>query len=154
MDGIDSIKQIALIFLKVAIVGHRQCLEQSQSARPNIYFKGAGKIKKVSDDKSKNTDFENSLSYINDVAATAVFFAVNLPKPGIYNVGNAGTKTTRECSDAMGLNKEWFTKEEFIAATNAPRSNCNMNVDKLNKVFPVQHVDDALANAVRNLTNA
>ena len=103
---------------------------------------------------NKLIDFENSLSYINDVAATAVFFAVNLPKPGIYNVGNAGTKTTRECSDAMGLNKEWFTEEEFVAATNAPRSNCNMNVDKLNKVFPIQHVDDALANAVRNLTNA
>jgi hypothetical protein len=29
-----------------------------------------------------------------------------------------------------------------------------MNVDKLNRVFPIQHVDDALANAVRNLKNA
>lgn len=102
----------------------------------------------------KLIDFENALSYINDVAYAAVFFATNLPEPGIYNVGNPGTKTTRQCSDALGLDKEWFTEEEFIAATNAPRSNCNMNVEKLNKVLPVQHIDDALANAVRNLKNA
>lgn len=101
----------------------------------------------------KLIDFENSLSYVYDVARVAVHFAINLPEPGIYNVCNAGSKTTKEMANMLNLNKQWFTNEEFLAATKAPRSNCVMNVDKLQKVCPIQDIDSALKKAVSKLKN-
>ena len=100
----------------------------------------------------KLINFENSLSYVNDVARVAVEFATRLPKPGIYNVCNPGSKTTKEIVAMMGLNKQWFTEEEFTAYVTAPRSNCVLNTDKLDRVFPIQSVDQALAKAIAQLT--
>jgi dTDP-4-dehydrorhamnose reductase len=102
----------------------------------------------------KLVDFENSVSYVNDVAAVAVHFAKNLPKPGIYNVCNPGTITTRQVADMMGLQKQWFTEEQFGDAVVAPRSNCNMSSEKLQNVFPIQSATDALAVAIKNMQNA
>ena len=102
----------------------------------------------------KLVDFENSISYVNDVAATAVYFARYLPKPGIYNVCNPGTITTKQVADMMGLQKEWYTEEEFNQAVVAPRSNCNMSSDKLNRVFPIQSAESALKQAIGRLNNA
>jgi UDP-glucose 4,6-dehydratase len=93
-------------------------------------------------------DYQNSLSYTIDVARVAVHFAVNKPEPGIYNVCNPGSSTTRRIADQMGLNKSWFTEEEFKQATRAPRSNCVLNTDKLQKVFPIQSVESALKTAI------
>ena len=65
------------------------------------------------------------------------------------------TKELNEYDDLSSrhaeLDKEWFTKEEFKAATIAPRSNCVMNVDKLFSVFPIQHINDALDTAISRL---
>lgn len=96
----------------------------------------------------KLIDFENSISYVNDVAAVAVHFAITLPTPGIYNVCNPGTTTTRAVAYLMGLDKPWFTVEEFTQATVAPRSNCNMSTDKLQAVFPLQTAQEALRKAI------
>lgn len=93
-------------------------------------------------------DYRNSLSYTIDVARVAVHFAVNKPEPGIYNVCNPGSSTTRRIADQMGLDKSWFTEDEFKQATRAPRSNCVLNTDKLQKVFPIQSVESALETAI------
>lgn len=93
-------------------------------------------------------DFENSISYINDVAATAIHFARHLPEPGIYNVCNPGTVTTKQVADMMGLKKKWFTEQEFNEAVIAPRSNCNLSTEKLQNVFPLQSSKDALLKAI------
>ena len=92
----------------------------------------------------KLIDTHNSLSCIMDVARVAVYFAVRKPEPGIYNVCNPGSITTRDIADRMGLDKQWFTQQEFAAVTKAPRSNCTLNVDKLQRVYPIQSLDKAL----------
>lgn len=102
----------------------------------------------------KLVDFENSVSYVNDVASVAVFFARQLPRPGIYNVCNPGTITTKQVADMMGLQKQWYTTEEFNQAVQAPRSNCNMSSNKLNEIFPIQSAESALRQAIGRLKNA
>jgi hypothetical protein len=61
------------------------------------------------------------------------------------------TFSTKEIADMLGLDKSWFTEEEFKQATTAPRSNCVMNTDKLQSVYPIQSIDDALRTAIENL---
>ena len=99
----------------------------------------------------KLIDYENSFSYVVDVAKVAVYFALNKPVGGIYNVCNPGSVTTKQVADKLELDKEWFTRDEFKTATVAPRSNCVMNVDKLFSVFPIQHINDALDTAISRL---
>lgn len=94
----------------------------------------------------KLIDYENSLSYVPDVAKVAVEFANNhkvIPK-GLYNVCNPGSATTKQLADRLGFEKQWFTKEEFAKAVVAPRSNCVLNTVKLQSVFPIQTLDSAL----------
>jgi len=99
----------------------------------------------------KIIDYENSFSYVVDVAKVAVYFALNKPAGGIYNVCNPGSVTTKQVADQLKLDKQWFTRDEFRAATIAPRSNCVMNVDKLISVFPIQDIGDALDTAISKL---
>lgn len=96
-------------------------------------------------------DCRNSLSLVTDVARVAVHFAVSRPAAGIYNVCNPGSVTTRDIANMMGLTKSWFTDSEFAAAVVAPRSNCVLSTKKLESVFPIQHVEDALVSAINGL---
>ena len=100
---------------------------------------------------NKLINFENSLSYVNDVARIAVQFALDRPATGVYNVCNPGSKTTKEIADLLGLSKEWFTEDEFEANTKTPRSNCVLNNDKLSRVYPIQNINSALAEAIKKL---
>jgi len=93
-------------------------------------------------------DVRNSLSCIDDVAKSAVFFALNRPAPGIYNVCNRGDVTTRDVATMLGLHKAWFTEGEFKAAVVAPRSNCTLSTAKLEAVMPVRSVADALRECI------
>lgn len=99
----------------------------------------------------KLISFDNSLSYVPDVAATAVHFATTLPTPGVYNVCNPGSSDARKIIEMMGIEKEWFTEEEFLAAVVAPRSNCVLNVDKLQAIFPLPLVEQRLEEAIAQL---
>ena len=99
----------------------------------------------------KLISYDNSLSYVPDVAAVAVEFAVTLPAPGVYNVCNPGSSDARKIIDMMGIEKEWFTEEEFLSATVAPRSNCVLNVDKLQAVYPIPPVEQRLQEAIAKL---
>ena len=96
----------------------------------------------------KLIDFHNSLSYIVDVARVAVYFAVNRPQAGIYNVCNPGALTTKQIADILGLTKQWFTPEEFDRVVVAPRSVCELNVDKLQRIFPLESAETILKRTV------
>jgi len=99
----------------------------------------------------KLISYDNSLSYMPDVARFAVACATqNIPK-GIYNVCNPGHSNAKEIIDMMGITKEFFTEEEFKKATVAGRSNCILSTDKLQSVFPIQDVKTALQTAISKL---
>lgn len=98
----------------------------------------------------KLIDYPNSISYVPDVARAVVYFTLNKPAYGIYNVCNPGHTSTREIADALGLQKEWLTPEEFKQAVVAPRSNCILNTDKLQSVFPIMDAQSAIKLAAEN----
>lgn len=83
----------------------------------------------------KLISFENSLTQVEELAKCVQQFIVTRPEYGIYNVCNPDGITTKEIVEMMKLNKEWMTEEEFKAIATAPRSNCVLNVDKLQKHF-------------------
>lgn len=98
----------------------------------------------------KLISYNNSLSYMPDVARFTVACTTgNIPK-GIYNVCNPGYSNSQEIVGMMGIEKEFFTEEEFEKAVIAPRSNCILNTDKLQSVFHIQDVKTALATAILN----
>jgi UDP-glucose 4,6-dehydratase len=99
----------------------------------------------------KLVSYDNSMSYINDIVDVSVFFAIRLPSPGIYNLCNPGYSNAREIVDMMGLDKEWFTDEEFMNAVITPRSNCILNVDKLMSVYPMRPLKEVLLQAIRKM---
>ena len=92
----------------------------------------------------KLIDVRNSLSRVRDVAAAVVYFAQKLPPAGVYNLCNPGSVTTREVADFLGLQKEWFTEEEFAASVKAPRSFCVLNTDKMQAIYRLPQIWDAL----------
>lgn len=94
-------------------------------------------------------DVRNSISCVEDVARVAVHFARTEPRPGIYNVVNPGAVTARQVVAMMGLRKAWFaTYDEFRASVRAPRSNCILNSDKLQQIYPLRHVCEALSDSI------
>jgi dTDP-4-dehydrorhamnose reductase len=95
-------------------------------------------------------DKENSLTQIDDLARCVLFFIRNRPEFGIYNVTNPGSTTTRRIADCMGLEKKWMTDEEFASITRAPRSNCVLDTQKLESVFEMRRVEEALHQTVRD----
>lgn len=96
----------------------------------------------------KLISYENSLSHIEDVADFAIFCATEQPTPGIYNVCNPGSSNAKEIIKMMGIEKEWFTEEEFKKSVVAPRSNCVLNVDKIMKIFPLKSVKERLLESI------
>jgi dTDP-4-dehydrorhamnose reductase len=100
----------------------------------------------------KLISYDNSLSYMPDVARVAVACALGQIKAkGIYNVCNPGSSNAREIVSMMGMDKEFFTEEAFKQAVVAPRSNCVLRTNKLQSVFPIQDVKTALTIAIGNL---
>jgi UDP-glucose 4,6-dehydratase len=99
---------------------------------------------------AKLIDFRNSLSHVDDVADVVFHFITKRPKTGIYNVTNGGSKTTREIVQMMGMEKNWFTYDEFRAVTIAPRSNCVLDNSKLKNIFSIRNIDEALKDAIGN----
>lgn len=97
----------------------------------------------------KLVDYENSLTYVPDIARAVDWFIRNTPEYGCYNLCNPGSKTTKQIVDKMGLEKKWFTHQEFKEAVVAPRSNCVLNTQKLEKIFSIQNIDAALDVALK-----
>ena len=97
----------------------------------------------------KLVDVANSLSCVEDVAKVAVHFALHRPPPGLYNACNPGVVTTRDVVQRMGLRKDWFDSyADFAATVKAPRSNCLLDPAKLQRVYPLRPVGDALEDCI------
>jgi dTDP-4-dehydrorhamnose reductase len=97
----------------------------------------------------KLIDVRNSLTCIEDAVKAIMYFARTLPPPGIYNVTNPGSVTTREIADWMGLKKQWFVDEaEFLKTVKAPRSNCTLDTSKLEALYSMRKVSDALKDCI------
>jgi hypothetical protein len=63
-------------------------------------------------------------------------------------VCNPGGITGKEIVKTMKLEKEWMTEEEFKSITKAPRSNCVLSSEKLNKYFTMKSVKFAVSDTV------
>lgn len=94
-------------------------------------------------------DSVNSLSRVEDIARTSVWFSQHLPDTGTYNVCNPGAISTKEIADMMGLHKEWMTLDEFEKKTVAKRSFCVLDTHKLQDVYKLPHVHDALEETLK-----
>jgi nucleoside-diphosphate-sugar epimerase len=101
---------------------------------------------------NKLISYENSLSYMPDVAAVAVKMATDRNiATGIYNVCNPGSSNAREIVNMMGIEKEFFTENEFKNAVVAPRSNCILDTNKLQRVFYLRPVNQVLKEAISKI---
>jgi UDP-glucose 4,6-dehydratase len=98
----------------------------------------------------KLIDKENSVSCVYDIAKVAVYFYKQRPECGIYNMCNPGSTTTKQIAYKLGLDKEWFTDEEFKDSVIAPRSNCVLNTEKLESVYKIRTTEEALDACIRN----
>ena len=99
----------------------------------------------------KLVSYDNSLSYMPDVARFAVLCATSPIFTGIYNVCNPGHSNAHEIVKMMGIDKEFYTEEEFKHAVKAPRSNCILATNKISLVYNIQDVKTALTTAIGNL---
>lgn len=106
----------------------------------------------------KLIDKRNSISYLPDVAKAAVWFAINKPMKGVYNAVNPESVTTKEIARLMGIqsDKYWMNDEEFKQVAVAPRSNCTLNPDKMQRTFEFRPSLEALTEsiqAIKDLTH-
>lgn len=89
---------------------------------------------------------ENSLTDLDEAVTVACNLMEENEPNGYYNLVNKGSVNMHELAEIMGINPQWFTPEEFKAATAAGRSTCTI---------PAHHdmsdVKDALYNAIRNM---
>ena len=99
----------------------------------------------------KLISYDNSLSYMPDVANFAIACALGSIPKGIYNVCNPGHSNARDIIGMMGIEKEFFTEDQFKQATVAARSNCVLSTDKIESVFAIQDIKTALFKAITNL---
>jgi len=95
-------------------------------------------------------DFKNSMCSVEDLSKCIVHFINVRPTPGMYNVCNPGYAYTSDIVNLMMLEKNWMSVEEFESRVSVRRSNCVLNVDKLNKVYKMPEVGKAILNAVTN----
>jgi hypothetical protein len=51
----------------------------------------------------------------------------------------------------MGIEKEWFDHDGFMESVRAPRSNCVLNTDKMQAVFPLGDSINSLYEAIKTL---
>lgn len=98
-------------------------------------------------------DARNSLTHLGDFVATALGFIRLRPDPGIYNMTNPGSVTTRQvCARlastiAPGRRFVFFRDEaEFMqVAAVAPRSHCVLDSTKLTRIgLGLPHIEEAL----------
>lgn len=90
----------------------------------------------------------NSISYLPDVAAAAVYFARFKPTPGIYNAVNSQAMTTEQIARFMNRPLDFLTDKETKKAMKAPRSNCVLNSDKMESVYRFTDSNKALRDSL------
>ena len=86
---------------------------------------------------------QNSLTDLDEAVSVACDLMLDDAPNGHYNLVNNGSVDMHELAEIMGINPQWFTPEEFRAATAAGRSTCTIPAcDRMSDVR------DALVTAV------
>ena len=93
-------------------------------------------------------DFENSITYLPDLAKAVVRFVEDRPLPGIYNAVNPGGVKTHQIAQMLGLTKRYYTAEEWASKGITPRSNCVLNTDKMQAIYEFKPATKALLEAI------
>ena len=108
-------------------------------------------------------DAENSISHIDEFVAKCIDCFREEVEPGVYNLTNVGSITTRQVPEWMSdegfANKDFqfFNNEkEFLAkAANTPRSNCVLDTTKAEKAgIAMIPVEEAVKSAIQNMKTA
>ena len=103
---------------------------------------------------------ENSVSHLEEFCKKCVECFTNDIEPGIYNMTNPGSITTRQVTEWMveeGLTDKKFkffdSEEQFMFnAAIAPRSNCVLDTSKAEKAgIGMRPVEDAMIDSIRKM---
>lgn len=93
-------------------------------------------------------NFRNSKTYISDLCNFIEYIIVNniiVNKVGVINFVNPGAKDTKYIVSRMKLfgyeNKNWKFVDLKDIDIKAPRSNCILSIDKLQKMFPDFYIE-------------
>jgi len=89
---------------------------------------------------------QNSLTDIDEAVSVACDLMEENAPLGPYNLVNEGSVNMHEVVEIMGITPEWFTPEEFRAATAAGRSTCT--IPGTGRMRPIK---EALAAAVTKM---
>lgn len=89
---------------------------------------------------------QNSLTDLDEAVAVACTMIEDQVPNGAYNLVNSGSVNMHELAEIMKIEPEWFTPEEFKAATAAGRSTCV--IPDCGKMRPIK---EALKEAVENM---
>jgi len=103
---------------------------------------------------------ENSVSHLEEFVQKCVECFVKEVEPGIYNMTNPGTVTTRHVTEWMreeGVTNKQFkffeNEEQFMnKAAKTPRSNCVLDTSKAEKAgIGMRPVEDAMIDSIRKM---
>ena len=105
-------------------------------------------------------DAENSISHIDEFVAKCIDCLSKEVEPGVYNMTNRGSITTRQVAEWMcdeGIANKDFQffddeKEFLLKATNTPRSSCVLDTTKAEKAgIGMIPVEEAVKSAIQNM---
>lgn len=134
----DSLlKHIALIFrIRMPFTGVD---EQKNYLSKVMKYAQNGKL--IDGGKNSLTDLDEAVSVACDL--------MEKKESGPFNLVNAGAVDMHEIAEILGVEPEWYTPEEFAAATACGRSNCIIPDSGL-----MRPVKDALRAAVKGMKKA
>lgn len=91
---------------------------------------------------------QNSLTDLDEAIRVAANLMEEDKPNGYYNLVNKGSINMHELAEMMGVNAEWYTPEEFKAATAAGRSTCTIPAYE-----EMSDLKEALENAISKMRN-
>lgn len=91
---------------------------------------------------------DNSVTDLNEAVEVAADLITENAEFGPYNLVNQGSVNMHKLVELLGIEAEWFTPEEFKAATAASRSNCT--IPSFHRMRPIE---EALKDAITKLKN-
>jgi dTDP-4-dehydrorhamnose reductase len=89
---------------------------------------------------------ENSLTDLDEAVSVACNLMEEHEPNGYYNLVNKGSVNMHELADLMKIDPQWYTPEEFKAATAAGRSTCTIPAYE-----GMSDIRDALKNAIASM---
>lgn len=98
---------------------------------------------------NKLINSENTITQIEEIVDCIQFFIKERPDYGIYNACNPGAITTKSIVEMFDMEKQWITEKEFEEISSTRRSNCILNVSKLNNIYKLRTIEEALSQTIK-----